>query len=480
MKPCFTAYRAGLFIVVVSVIVSVMVLCSPVLAVEKDTFSLMDDPLWKTRIGKYMRSFMDDSNYSAIEAMFVSHIPPEQASAYLRLYGDFWLHERGNVSSARQYYNEAGYTRGFNKIGDYLFERGNLREALEFYKDGIPSPNRAQVYRLLADESYTGGRLEPAKEYYLQALNDYETLLRQYGYDWTEPDAESRRLCLRALNKYPKSPEEEARALKLGRLLDKAARYCQHLDKQCIYFCCSEEVTQTADYSMGKIKKIYKSIPGEEQWTLKKKYAKFDPDKIERKLLYQYQLVRDTLESPAMESRTLIKEDGVKRWRQEEGLETFFYGYSKVLFGPIGLMSKHWQRYFYYRVIGEEMVNDKMATIIEVLPLYRHKENSLFGKVWVTEDGKFGILKIQWNPTAVEKIPVLKAFTDRERLKALNITFVSEFSLEKNGLRLPTRFYIEESFKLPEQEKLVLHTVETVFNNYQFFTVNVSEVSYQE
>ncbi len=128
-------------------------------------------------------------------------------------------------------------------------------------------------------------------------------------------------------------------------------------------------------------------------------------------------------------------------------------------------------------MFGEE------AIVIEAVPkasyeqrfLYGAEPSYLSGKIWVKKKD-FSILKIMWNPKVIKEIKNIEEIAKRYKAEPM-ITIISEYKFEKNGIRFPSRLYIEEAYGNKEEKKFVRSETDIVYRDYKFFTVE-TEVKY--
>jgi hypothetical protein len=99
------------------------------------------------------------------------------------------------------------------------------------------------------------------------------------------------------------------------------------------------------------------------------------------------------------------------------------------------------------------------------------------GKFWVDEK-KFSILKIEISPKSIGNYYKIK-----HRAMALNskprITIIIDYTIEKNSIRFPGQFFIEEAYITPKGTKILLAEIMVHYNDYRFFSVGV-DVKYKD
>lgn len=132
----------------------------------------------------------------------------------------------------------------------------------------------------------------------------------------------------------------------LNKVLEKTGKYCELLEKAALDFVCLEVISEKINIS--------RDDPLRHKWLRKNKFV------------YDYQLIKKN--NIFRESRILLEENGIKRNEKNAELKTSVFQYEKVLFGPIDLLSLERQKYYNYRIILEDTVNDKIIVILEAVP----------------------------------------------------------------------------------------------------------------
>lgn len=260
----------------------------------------------------------------------------------------------------------------------------------------------------------------------------------------------------------------------LAVLLAKAAIYCHKLEGAALDFICLEEIVETIDPSLDFKKPVAPLI----QWII-------SPDgrsvqnvailrkpfrKAKRKLLYDYQCVRD--KGKITERRALLQEDKKKVNESDVKLKTAVIHYETPLLGPAGLFSERVQPNFDYAVIGREKVKKIPVVIVEAIP----KPDSppakeLYGKAWIEpESGE--IIKIEWSANRIGHYEIFEKRGEAFGLKP-RLTLTSEFEVEKNGLRFPNRFVVEEAYLNARGRIFIRSTMAVTYRDFRFFTVEV-------
>jgi hypothetical protein len=80
-------------------------------------------------------------------------------------------------------------------------------------------------------------------------------------------------------------------------------------------------------------------------------------------------------------------------------------------------------------------------------------------------------LKIEWEQRALGGFEgVEKKSAEGFEVKP-SVTFISEFAIERNGIRFPTKQLISETYFSPETKKRFIRSETTViYDNYKFLT----------
>jgi hypothetical protein len=249
-------------------------------------------------------------------------------------------------------------------------------------------------------------------------------------------------LCLSSVQQ---SPIEQADRARLTALLKKSQDYCQRLDKAALDFVCLEEVTELSAHLTPETN-VY---------------------------LYDYQFIRKNQETK--EKRNLIELNGKKSKSQASMLLPVAFQYENVLFGPVGLLSKFWQAYHDYKLVGEETINKENVLVIEATPGPVVLEPHCYGRIWVKEDDG-SVLKIVWDQRSLGNYPAIEEWAKTHDVEP-QITSFSEYGFEKNGLRFPSRNYSEQAYMSKDRGKMVTARISIIYKNYKFFTVE-TEVKY--
>ncbi len=244
--------------------------------------------------------------------------------------------------------------------------------------------------------------------------------------------------------------------------LTRAADYCDRLDRSVMNFVCRERIEEWYRPSAGLVVSHMRKtlVLGE---------------RVDHDYAYDYQLVR-ARQGHITESRTLLKEDGKDVRVPDAPLKTHSFSHAKVVMGPLGLLSRENQTRHDYRIATEEKVRGEEALVVEAVPKPGFDSPHLFGRLWLRKRDA-GILKIEWEPASIGNYELVRKTADSLGLNPA-LVIVSEYALEKNGIRFPSRYTVKEIYRRGTGgAKYQISEVDVVYDQYKFFTVE-TDVKY--
>jgi hypothetical protein len=252
------------------------------------------------------------------------------------------------------------------------------------------------------------------------------------------------------------SPDQEEQ-MRRALILKNAGAYCERLSKAALDYVCLEEILEMADNTKEVM--ITSAQPPNPRYDRRW----FE----ERKFLYDYQYIRTG--DIRKEKRNLLEMDGSKLQVKIEDspLLTDMFYYQNTLFGPVNLLEEQKQPFYDYELTGDDTIVGEKAVVLKITP--RLPPASLSGKVWLRECDS-AVLKIEWHEKSIEKFAILEE-TARKYKSEPQITMTTEFGFEKNGLRFPSRHYIEEAYINKKGKKFVRSRATVSYRDYKFFTV---------
>lgn len=274
----------------------------------------------------------------------------------------------------------------------------------------------------------------------------------------------------------PATQAAPAPDLPLAVLLERAAEYSRRLEGAAFDFVCREEIRETIDPALdarsrpqgsrvttdpGGITVLPKFLGGP---TVTVSTVR----KVKRTFVYDYQCVRAG--RAIREVRTLLEENGKRKNVPNAELATSVVVFANALLGPVGLFAERLKSDYVYSVAGAEKVGQVRALVIDAKPRPgAPATRNLYGKAWV-DPATGDILRIEWSENRVGRFDV---FERRGQLfkRTPRLVIRSEFEVEKNGLRFPTRLVVEEAYLKESGKAFVRSTTEVVYKDFKFFSV---------
>lgn len=272
----------------------------------------------------------------------------------------------------------------------------------------------------------------------------------------------------------PISPQkaDSAPQAQLSALLAKAAAYCQRLESSAFDFVCREEISETINPSLDVDKKAPLVDPG---WKSPKPTtgAPFPISNVKetkQRFVYDYQCVRAG--RTIREIRTQLEENGKKRIVPNAVLKTSVVVFGTALLGPAGLFGERFQPDYDFTIAGEDKIGKRKVIVIDARPKPgAPPTRNLYGRAWI-DPANGDILKIEWSESRVGRFDI---FERRGQLynRKPRLVISSEFSAEKNGIRFPSRLFVEEAYLNDAGRAAVRSKTEVVYKDFKFFTVEV-------
>jgi hypothetical protein len=258
---------------------------------------------------------------------------------------------------------------------------------------------------------------------------------------------------------------------RLAPLLEKAKAYCQKLETAALDFTCLEKIEERT-YQVNELQAdtvvVDPAVGGNAHYG----YTAPRQNYYAHKYVHDYQFVRKA--DRKIERRTLIEEDGRKMQEENAELTTSTIRVQNALFGPVGLLGASAQADHDYRIAGEETKKRRKVLVVEASPKPGLDRQHCYGRIWVYEDDG-SILKISWDQASVGNFQIIQARA-RQFGAEPQLTAVTEYGTEKNGLRFPSEDTTEEAY-LKGGKKFVRSLTTIQYKSYKFFTVE-TEVRY--
>ncbi|MGB8960214.1 MAG: hypothetical protein WCC00_14495 [Candidatus Aminicenantales bacterium] len=264
-------------------------------------------------------------------------------------------------------------------------------------------------------------------------------------------------------------------SLPLDALLAKAAEYCRRLESSAFDLACREEIRETIDPKLDASQKAVRPGPGSRNDFGPGAPSYLGPTlvistvrKVKRSFVYDYRCIRAG--RAIREVRNQVEENGKRKIVPNAELQTSNVVFGTAFLGPVGLFGEHVQPGTDYVIAGRDRIGDIPVVIIAAKPKPGAPDRrNLTGKAWV--DPSTGqILKIEWSESRVGRFDV---FEKRGELfkRTPRLVSLSEFSAEKNGIRFPSRLYVEEAYLKESGKAFIRSKTEAVYKDFQFFSV---------
>ena len=252
----------------------------------------------------------------------------------------------------------------------------------------------------------------------------------------------------------------------LEKILKAEGDYCELVKKMALYFVCKERVQEKENMFDRGSRSNRSSADALRVMKVKR-----------QDFLFDYQIIKKGFDF--QEKRILLERDG-KPLRQENAeLNTLKVSAQNLVFGPVGFLSRYWQAYFKYELMGEETIDGKRAIIIRAVPSEERSENNTPGRIWIDSDTN-QILRIEFEPQFQDTSVAMSSDKWNSYLgtgSKANFTrhfiWTVDYGLEKNGIRFPARQSIIEQYRSDKGYRITKRAVTFEYSDYQFFTVDV-------
>lgn len=261
----------------------------------------------------------------------------------------------------------------------------------------------------------------------------------------------------------------------LAGFLKSAADYCRRLESVALHFTCREEIDEKIDLTRD----VESPPRPATNWTVDPGGRLASGATILSRtrttgrlsLVYDYQCIR-AFNGAVRDTRTLLEQNGKKKHVPEAKLDATTFDFGTTLLGPTGIFAERFQKDYDYGIIAREKFQRKPVVVIEARPKPdAPRTTNLFGKAWV-DPATGNILKIEWDESRIGRYWIFQERGEKYKL-APRITITSEFSIEKNGLRFPTKMFIEEAYLNERGRKFVRSETTVEYTDFKFFTVEV-------
>jgi len=259
----------------------------------------------------------------------------------------------------------------------------------------------------------------------------------------------------------------------LDEILKREADYCQKLGQAALNFVCLEDIIEkvnlSKDIKLNQAASLDLTTDG--VWT--RSEAGIPASRVKRTFIYDFQFVREG--NHIRETRTLLQENGKKKKEGNASLKTMNFVYRNALLGPVAIFGSRWRDIYDYKISGDARVGDRRCLIIDVTPKTPQAIiGFLFGRAFI-DKATLEIMKIEWSEQRIGNYAVFEKRGERYGLKP-QISVTSEFDVEKNGIRFPSRHFIEEAYLDKKGKKFVRSETSVAYSDFRFFTVIVEDI----
>ncbi len=273
----------------------------------------------------------------------------------------------------------------------------------------------------------------------------------------------------------PPAPQQKPPVVNLESLLEKTAEYCRKLESAVLYFICREEISEKIDPALD-----VPPPPTIRSWSTIENWNGLDsrgavvmsaaPPKIKNSYVYDYQCVRK--DEQIRETRTLLQENGKKKNEANAALKTSVILYANAMLGPGGIFRKSYQAEYDYTIVGSDKFERKPVIIVDAKPKPDAPEaNTLYGKAWI-DPVTGNIMKIEYSEKRIGHYEVFE-MRGKKYDRTPRVMQRAEFSVEKNGVRFPSKLFVEEAYLNQRGRAFVRSETTVVYKNFKFFTVEV-------
>ncbi len=248
---------------------------------------------------------------------------------------------------------------------------------------------------------------------------------------------------------------------RLQEILRITGEYCERVKKMALFYICQENIIDIENFFRGVSPAL----------GMQKEERIFNLRRVKRQTYrYDYQLIKKG--DDFLEQRILLEKNGKKKLQENVNLSHLKYYSQYLIFGPVGFLSQSWQNHFTYSLIGEDMINGEPATIIQADPKESRLDNYSFGRIWINKN--FQIVRVEWEPASIQN------YEDEILISRLGpfhkkVVWIADYTVEKNGVRFPSRQFVQEIFfrNSPDgfQQKAVKRETRFDYTEYKFFIV---------
>lgn len=266
----------------------------------------------------------------------------------------------------------------------------------------------------------------------------------------------------------PQKPLQSIGSLNLETILRKTGEYCKKLEAVAFDFVCREEIAERINPSLEGGRFVMPGVMVTTGGGMT--FTQGRVREIKNSFVYDYQCVR--AERKVREVRTLLEENKKKKNEPDAKLKTAVFVFGNVMQGPVGLFGERVQILYDYKIAGQDKIDKRPVIIVDSTPWNEDSEaTNLYGKAWIDAE-TCDILKIEWSEKRVGHYDIFEKRAEKFNRKP-RITLRTEFSVEKNGIRFPSKLSLEEAYLTERGRVFVRSETNVVYKDFKFFTVEV-------
>jgi len=252
----------------------------------------------------------------------------------------------------------------------------------------------------------------------------------------------------------------------LKQILKETGDYADKVINAALFYVCTEKISDK-EYFFGRTRADSSMLRQNKFFHIKK---------IKKQTFtYDYQLIQKKGE--LTEKRILLEENGKKRYQKNADLNKLKYIGKYLVFGPAGFLSKYWQSFFDFEIIGEEKLDNRNTLLFKATPKQEMEENNNIARIFVDKKN-FQVLKIEWDSASIKDYENEKITTRRGTFYK-TVSWAIFYGIEKNGVRFPSHQIIQEVFIHPKRGyRAVKRETNILYQDYKFFTVE-TDIKYK-
>lgn len=253
---------------------------------------------------------------------------------------------------------------------------------------------------------------------------------------------------------------------RLQKILRSSGEYCERVKRIALHYVCLENVIDIENFFQGVSRAV----------GMQREERIFSIRRVRRRTYsYDYQLIKKG--DDLLEQRIMLEKNGKKKHQEDADLSHLKYYSQYLIFGPVGFLSRSWQDHFTYSLVGEDMINGEPVTIIQADPKEFRLDNYNIGRIWVNKDCQ--TVRVEWEPASIQN------YEDEILISRLGpfkkkVVWRVDYTIEKNGVRFPSRQLIQEIFfrNSPAgfQQKAVKRETRFEYTEYKFFIVETKVI----